>query len=121
MEAINKFAETYPGLNMVMCVAPNAITVHADKLPENAPARNQEKDLEYLQEKLTGVTFVDVTRTLKRHNSNYLYYKTDHHWTSLAAAYAFHAPWKLTAACDTVILADAYGNVVSAANTPSLE
>ena len=89
MEAINKFAETYPSLNMVMCVAPNAITVHADKLPENAPARNQEKDLEYLQEKLTGATFVDVTRTLKRHSSNYLYYKTDHHWTSLAAAYAF--------------------------------
>ena len=89
MEAINKFAETYPTLNMVMCVAPNAITVHADKLPENAPARNQEKDLEYLQEKLTGATFVDVTRTLKRHSSNYLYYKTDHHWTSLAAAYAF--------------------------------
>ena len=89
MEAINKFAETYPTLNMVMCVAPNAITVHADKLPENAPARNQEEDLAALQEKLTGATFVDVTRTLKRHNSNYLYYKTDHHWTSLAAAYAF--------------------------------
>lgn len=38
-----------------------------------------------------------------------------------AAGYAFHAPWKLTAAGDTVILADASGNVVSAVNTPSLE
>ena len=89
MDAINRFAETYPTLNMVMCVAPNAITVHADKLPENAPARDQEADLAYLQEKLTGATFVDVTKTLKRHNSSYLYYKTDHHWTSLAAAYAY--------------------------------
>ena len=89
MDAINTFAETYPALNMVMCVAPNAITVHADKLPENAPTRDQEADLAALQEKLTGATFVDVTRTLKRHNSNYLYYKTDHHWTSLAAAYAY--------------------------------
>ena len=89
MEAINTFAETYPALNMVMCVAPNSVTVHADKLPENAPARDQEADLAYLQEKLTGATFVDVTKTLKRHNSRYLYYKTDHHWTSLAAAYAY--------------------------------
>jgi len=89
LAAINAFAENYPTLNMVMCVAPNAITVHADKLPENAPARDQEADLAYLQEKLTGAAFVDVTKTLKRHNSNYLYYKTDHHWTSLAAAYAY--------------------------------
>ena len=32
---------------------------------------------------------MDVTKTLKRHSSRYLYYKTDHHWTSLAAAYAY--------------------------------
>jgi len=74
---------------MVMCVAPNAITVPSDKLPENAPARDQEADLAMLQEILEGPTFVDVTKTLKRHNSRYLYYKTDHHWTSLAAAYAY--------------------------------
>jgi len=89
MAAINKFAANYPGVNMVMCVAPNAITVLSDKLPENAPARDQEADLAMLQEILEGPTFVDVTKTLKRHNSRYLYYKTDHHWTSLAAAYAY--------------------------------
>ena len=89
MEAVNGFAAAYPDIRMTMCVAPNAITVLSDKLPENAPARDQGEDLAKLQEMLEGVTFVDVTKTLKRHNSQYLYYKTDHHWTSLAAAYAY--------------------------------
>lgn len=89
MEAINGFAERYPEVKMTMCVAPNAITVLSDKLPENAPARDQGADLAKLQEMLKGVTFVDVTKTLTRHNSRYLYYKTDHHWTSLAAVYAY--------------------------------
>lgn len=89
MEAVNGFAAAYPDIRMTMCVAPNAITVLSDKLPENAPARNQGEDLAKIQDMLEGVTFVDVTKTLKRHNSQYLYYKTDHHWTSLAAAYAY--------------------------------
>lgn len=89
MEAVNGFAERYPEVKMTMCVAPNAITVLSDKLPENAPARDQGADLAKLQELLEGVTFVDVTKTLTRHNSRYLYYKTDHHWTSLAAVYAY--------------------------------
>lgn len=89
LNAINTFAEAHPDLNMVMCVVPNAVTIHADKLPANAPVRDQEADLDYIESQLTGTVFVDVTDTLSRHSDEYLYYKTDHHWTSLAAAYAF--------------------------------
>ena len=89
LAAINAFGEAYPELNMVMCVAPNAVTVLADKLPANAPVRDQKADLDNLRNGLTGTTFVDVTKVLTRHRSEYLFYKTDHHWTSLAAAYAF--------------------------------
>lgn len=89
LQAINAFSEAYPELNMVMCVAPNAVTVLAEKLPENAPVRDQKADLRYIQDSLTNVTFVDVTKALRLHRSDYLFYKTDHHWTSLAAAYAF--------------------------------
>ena len=89
LAAINAFAEMYPDLNMVMCVAPNAVTVLDNKLPENAPVRDQKADLAYIAEGLDTVPFVDVTKTLRHHRSEYLFYKTDHHWTSLAAAYAF--------------------------------
>ena len=36
-----------------------------------------------------GGRFVDVRGTLTDHKGEYLYYRTDHHWTSLAARYAF--------------------------------
>jgi len=37
------------------------------------------------------------------------------------AGYAFHAPWKLTAAGDSVILSDASGYIIDEVRTPSLE
>lgn len=89
LDAINAFAAAHPNLNMVMTVVPNAVTVHADKLPENAPVRDQLADLKSLTSRLTGASFVDVTGVLTEHSDEYLFYKTDHHWTSLAAAYAF--------------------------------
>ena len=89
LEAVNAFAQNHPELKTVMAVVPNAVTIHADKLPENAPARDQGADLVYIRGKLTDTAFVDVTKTLQSHSDEYLFYKTDHHWTSLGAAYAF--------------------------------
>ena len=89
LAAINAFGESHPDLNLVMCIVPNAVTVHADKLPANAPVRDQAADLAMLKNGLTTGTFVDVTATLKAHADEYLFYKTDHHWTSLGAYYAF--------------------------------
>ena len=89
LAAVNAFAQNHPELKTVMAVVPNAVTIHADKLPENAPARDQGADLVYIRGKLTDTDFVDVTKTLQSHSEEYLFYKTDHNWTSLGAAYAF--------------------------------
>lgn len=83
------FAKTYPEVNMVAAIVPNAVTVYADKLPKNAPVRDQREDLKQLDAALTQVKFVDVTKTLCDKNTEELFYRTDHHWTSLGAAYAF--------------------------------
>jgi len=91
LAAAESFAEKYPELNMVMTVAPNAVTIHHDLLPENAPARDQLQDLQWIASQLEKVKFHDVTPVLQEHSDEYLYYKTDHHWTSLAAKYAFHS------------------------------
>lgn len=89
LKAINTFAKNHPELNMVMTVAPNAVTVYADKLPENAPVRDQLADLYHIATTVTGAKVIDVTQVLKVHKDDYLYYRTDHHWTSRAAYYAF--------------------------------
>ena len=91
LAAVDAFSEKYPELNMVMTVVPNSVVINERLLPENAPARDQLADLDRIDELLEVVPFRDVTGALRDHDDEYLYYKTDHHWTSLAAKYAFYA------------------------------
>ena len=89
LKAMNAFASEYSQVNMVASVVPNAVTVLAHKLPENAPVRDQRADLRKIQGALFQVDFADVTETLCANSEEALFYRTDHHWTSLGAAYAF--------------------------------
>ena len=91
LDAINAFGDTHPELNTVVSIVPNAVTVLEDKLPKNAPVRDQRADLERISSQLHSVRFLDVTEDLIAHSSEALYYRTDHHWTSLAACYAFQS------------------------------
>ena len=91
LAAAETFAAKYPDLNMVMTVAPNAVTVLSDLLSANAPARDQREDIAWIQGQLDAVQFCDVTDALAAHSDEYIFYKTDHHWTSLGAKYAFYA------------------------------
>ena len=48
-------------------------------------------DLTALAGSLQGISFLDVSAALSAHTDEQLYYRTDHHWTSLGARYAFEA------------------------------
>ena len=91
MEAINAFAARHPELECDMTVVPNAVCILSDKLPRNAPVRDQREELSELSSRLKGVRFLDVTDALAEHADEPIYYRTDHHWTSLGASYAFRA------------------------------
>ena len=39
----------------------------------------------------TNVTFVDAYSVIEKHTSEYIYFRTDHHWTHLGAYYAYSA------------------------------
>ena len=50
----------------------------------------EEDVLEYISSRLSeNVYSVDTFTPLLRHNSEYIYYRTDHHWTALGAWYAY--------------------------------
>ena len=92
LEAICRFAESHGTVNMVMTLVPNAAYICDDKLPAFAPVRNQAEDIAQVKQTVeNSLHFVDLTQTLYAHKQENLYYKTDHHWTSLAAYYAFEA------------------------------
>lgn len=91
VEAINAFAARHTDLRLNMAVIPNAACILADKLPKNAPVRDQSADLTALAGSLQGISFLNVSAALSAHTDGQLYYRTDHHWTSLGARYAFEA------------------------------
>ncbi len=73
-----------------MTLVPNAVTVCSQYLPKNAPVRDQRNDIERVQTALSGaLDFRDITDELIAHRTEPIYYKTDHHWTSLGARYAY--------------------------------
>ena len=89
---INQFAAAHSELSMRMLLIPDSAMILSDKLPKNAPVRNQLQDISDIAGQLSGsVQFLNAADALSPHASEYIYYKTDHHWTSLGAYYAFTA------------------------------
>ena len=76
---------------MKVMLITTAAQILTDKLPSFAPNLDQKKLLEYA--KAQGLDTVDVFDELLAHNDEYIYYKTDHHFTSLGAYYCYSA-WK---------------------------
>ena len=89
LDAINAFAARHEDLKISMTVVPNAACVQAEKLPNHAPVRDQRQDIKDIAARLQGIDFLDVTDALAQHKDETIYYRTDHHWTSLGAYYAF--------------------------------
>lgn len=92
LDAISNFSVSHPDINTVMTLIPNAAYIYDHLIPRNAPVRDQEKDIKYVMNAVsTSLNFVDLTKTMSSHKEEDIYYKTDHHWTTLGARYAFDA------------------------------
>ena len=50
---------------------------------------DQRQGIAYYHSLYQGVTPIKTIETLREHNSEYLYFRTDHHWTQLGAYYVY--------------------------------
>ncbi|WP_242824192.1 DHHW family protein [[Clostridium] dakarense] len=90
LDAINKFSDKYKRIRQHFIIAPNAIEILENNLPIFAPTLSQKKYIDNFKDKLNkNVNFIDSYKALKVHNKEYIYYKTDHHWTTLGSYYTF--------------------------------
>ena len=78
-------------ISMDTILVPVAAQVLTDKLPAYAPVADYAAILEVLTD--AGVDTVDMLTALAAHSGENIYYRTDHHWTSLGAYYAYCA-WR---------------------------
>lgn len=89
VNAIKSFAASRKA-NIYMTLVPNAITILDQLHPSYTPLYDQNFSIAYVKDHLVeNITFVDITDILKAHKYENIYYKSDHHWTSLGAKYAF--------------------------------
>lgn len=90
LDAIRNFSLAHEDVRTVMTLVPNAAFIYDHLVPKYAPVRNQAEDVVYVQEKVgDSLNYVDLTETMRAHKEEPIYYKTDHHWTTLGAKYAF--------------------------------
>lgn len=67
---------------------PGASEIHSDLLPKNAPNDSQKDVINFCYEN-SGAKNIDIYSALKSHSNEYVFYRTDHHWTSLGAYYGY--------------------------------
>lgn len=90
IEAINQFVKDNSSLKINFLLAPNSVKIMEDKLPSFATHEDQLEILKEIENKLNkDINFIDIYEELSKHKDEYIYYKTDHHWTTLGAYYGY--------------------------------
>ena len=92
MAALESLAQRYPGRVNVM-VVPSAASIYPENLPASAPVLDEAAYLLEIKNAVEGAggSFIEVQPVLSSHKDEYIYYRTDHHWTTLGAWYAYDA------------------------------
>ena len=87
---VNTFVENVD-IPVTFSLIPTQACIWADRLPEGAPNASQTALLEQAQAAVPGATWADLYTPLMAHKDENIFYRTDHHWTSLGAYYGYTA------------------------------
>lgn len=107
---------------------PGKVSVWADLLPDGAP---NDDEGQYIARgaALQGPKWLDTDTALNAHKDEAIYYRTDHHWTTLGAYYAYAAlmegmgrtPKALSEFDPTVVSDEFFGTTFSSSGVRWLE
>jgi hypothetical protein len=91
LSGINAFASRHD-IPVFVSIIPTAAAIYSDKLPEHAPNLDQKAFITSIYNRLqTGINPIAVYDILQSAQSDYIYYRTDHHWTTRGAFIAYGA------------------------------
>lgn len=94
MAAISSFAQKHPELPCSIMLAPTAQEMNYSSMPSYGGYLSQKTFIEDCYKQAEGLTTIDCLSFLSGHKNDYIFYRTDHHWTSLGAYYAYCAAAK---------------------------
>ncbi|WP_129598694.1 DHHW family protein [Anaerophilus nitritogenes] len=85
-----KFADATPNVHKYFLLVPNSVSILKDKLPPYAPTDDQLLYIEEFKKNMPkSIKFLDIYNMLYNKKDEYIFYKTDHHWTTKGAYYAY--------------------------------
>ncbi len=88
IKRINNFITNNEGINVDIIISPTAISIEKDNISKYNTNYDENITLDYYKDNLKG-NFIDIRDVLEEHKDEYLFYKTDHHWTTMGAHYAY--------------------------------
>ncbi len=117
--AVRRFAEGAE-IPVYFGLIPGRAEINAPLLPKNAPNASETAIINYAYEN-SGAKTIDITSALRAHANEYIFYRTDHHWTSLGAYYGYdalmsamgHSPTPLSTFDPQTVSDSFYGTVYS--------
>lgn len=90
VSSIQSLVKANPSLKFALMIVPDSAEVLKDALPPLARTADQAAMIEDVYARLgRDLTTIDAAAALEQHKDEKLYYKTDQHWTTLGALYAF--------------------------------
>lgn len=90
IEAIHDFHIATPNVKKHVMLVPTAISILENKLPNYVSHSDELTYIDKVKKSLAkDINFIDVYPVLSSKQDEYIYYKTDHHWTTKGAYYAY--------------------------------
>lgn len=93
IKLINQFIKKQD-VNIQMAIVPNSYQILNEYLPIGAPVIDQIGKIQDAYNKLeeeNNFERINIHEYLQEHKDEYIYYRTDHHWTTLGAYYGYLA------------------------------
>lgn len=92
IDSINGFAKRYEDMQARLLLIPDSAEILKSSLPAFASTQEQSAMLDDVRDRLSKtVQWIDGRAVMSEHADEKIYYKTDHHWTSLGAYYMYLA------------------------------
>ena len=117
--AVKSFAENSE-VPVYFALIPGNSEIHSNIIPKNAPNSSQKSVIDYCYAN-SGANNIDIYSDLASHSDEYIFYRTDHHWTSLGAYYGYetimkamgYTPTPLSSFAPQTVSDEFYGTVYS--------
>ena len=110
IDTLNTFA-SQADVPVLFGLIPSAAAIWQDRLPAGAPTAEELHWIEEINGR-TQIPSIDLGTVLQRHSREEIYYRTDHHWTSLGAFYGANAIFE-AAGMEPLVLSDYEAQTVS--------